>query len=710
MVKFIAALILSTTFAHAQFCLTDAECASQLMRVQVAPGVLAQSGGNTSLEFLNPMLQQLADSDFLRDQLRQPFTLTPLHVPHFREVCERRQAQQDPNYRNLNCRAESLCADKSMPAVVRTELCFNFPCSLLEGQLQVGACGDVSAIYPGQISFPNPLQIRDVQTSNERISLENGRVRLCLTMDSFDAAIDISVGLQTEGTTLADRGIQLRNVNPRLDGPRNVCISARVNLASNNVLEDIQFDVEGGTFTSDAMLRDMAQRMSLSGLAGYDPQQVELIKQEVMPAVMHPIRSSIETGVKEALAKTLQDQVAQGAAYLRQAQGDQALRVDAQSFISEIGVKNMMVQNPLAVLECATISETGGQIPANHACIGLPAPSFSEGGTPVDEYSSTINQNTRMRYFFALSDLRRAIDNYDGTSNVTSDNVKSRLERIRNMLIAANNGRETYDSQQISGMIRLIEEAQARANIPRFLELQTRVGQGMTGVGVAMEEICDANRPSAHLNRSMPGCPIQVYADLNDMNRLLRRMWENGQMCERGRGPFVPERDAQGQVVRNGIGQPRGTGCYINAGLGCYLDEPPQLTYNATTRRYQTRIRMKSCYHNGFFGILAFGSDLNIDYSFQPRACHNGDFCAENPRVSSTLVPGTGRGALSGGWISDKIGEAIRDGVREGLGSAIRLPLASATGVLGSVPLRAQGRVDVGAGYFGACLEVDPNN
>jgi len=654
----------------------------------------------------------VADSDFLQDQLTQPFPLKPLYVPHFREVCERRQAQQDPAYRGLNCRAESLCADRSLTEAVRSELCFNFPCSLLEGQLQVGKCNGVQALYPGQISFPRPLQIRDIQTSNERISVEGGRVRLCLTMESFEASVDISIGVQTTGTALADRAMELSNVNPRLDGPRNICISARVNLAADSVLEDIQFDVEGGNFTSDAMLREMAMRANLSGLQGYSQQDLNLLKEQVLPAIMHPIRASIETGVKEALAKTLQEEIAAGTGQLRAAQGSQALRVDAQSFVSEIGVRNMQAQNPLAVLECATIQATGGRIPADHACIGLPAPAFSEGATRVDDFTSTINENTRMRFFFANADLRRALfDVTETETNVTSENIKQRLQRIRNMLRAANGGRDTYESQEIDGMIRRIEEAQARANIPRFLELQSRVSSGMTGVGVAMEDICDANRPSAHLNRSMPGCPIQVYADLNDMNRLLRRMWENGQMCENGRGAFVPARNEQGQVLTNQIGQPRGTGCRLYAGMGCYLDEPPQLTYNASTRRYQTRIRLKSCYHDGFFGILAFGSDLNIDYSFQPRACHNGDFCAENPRVTPTLVAGTGRGALAGSdWISNKISEAIQDGVRDALGSAIRLPLASATGVLGAVPLRAQGRVDVGAGYFGACLEVDPSN
>ena len=92
------------------------------------------------------------------------------------------------------------------------------------------------------------------------------------------------------------------------------------------------------------------------------------------------------------------------------------------------------------------------------------------------------------------------------------------------------------------------------------------------------------------------------------------------------------------------------------------------------------------------------------------KACHNGDFCVDSPNVNWKVVPGTARFALqSGAMFNETVMNALNKGITQGLGQTIRLPLASATGVLGDVPLKSEGRVDTGAGFFGACLKPDLN-
>lgn len=698
-----AALILLTHDSSAQTCFGEAQCASQLVRVALAENALtSSSNGIQGLPFLMPFVEAGANSAAFAQLTQTPFPLRPLDMPHSKERCWQEKREGDPLYAQLDCDGPSLCALSTLHSTVREQLCFRLPCPVLEGSLQVGACQGVEMVYPGQISFPEPLRIERLAVAPKDVKIENGRVKMCVLVNELELRMSTAFALNTQGTQLADETLTIANINPRLDAAREVCISARVNLSGTEPLEDVRLEVPGGPFISDAILRDAATRLNVQGLSGYSPADIQAIQSEVVPVLFQPMRSSIEEGIKTGLSEVLRTSVRESVGELRQ-QFDQgrALRVDAGALMTELGVANMRVQDPLAILECATIQRGGGQIPPGHSCLGMENVGTSQG---------VITQQTPVSYFFAFNRVRSAVLNAADTTNVTSENIRQRLLRIKEQLLTMSDF-EPWDIDYIDEVIGSITVAQTNANLPRFMELQAQLGTAMTGVGLSLPDICDAASPSSHAGRSIPNCPIQVYSDLDDMNALLRRMWENGQMCEDGRGPFVPERDSAGQPQFYSSGMPRGSGCKLKMnGLTCYLKAPPQLRYIASSRRYATSVQMEKCFHYGFLGIGKFGGDLNINYNFKAKACNNGDFCAESPNVNWSVVPGTARFALeNGAAFNETVMDALNDGISGALGSTVRLPLASATGVLGSVPLRSEGRVDTGAGFFGACLEVDAN-
>lgn len=700
---FAIALIVMTHQAQARPCFGEADCASQLVRVAVASNALTSAtSGESQLPFLLPLLEAGADSAAFNQITQTPFPLQTMGMPHSKERCWQEKREGDPLYAQLDCESKSLCALPNLNRTVREQICFKLPCELLEGSLQVGACQGVAEIYPGEISFPDPLRIEKLAVTPKAVTIENGRVKMCVQINELELKMSASVALNTQGTQLADEALTIGNINPRLNTPREVCISSKVNLSGIEPLEDVRLEVPGEVFISDAILRDAASRLSIEGLSGYSPTDIQAIQNEVIPVLFQPMRSSIEEGIKTSLGDVLRSKVRESVAEYREqfAQG-RALRVDAGALMTELGVANMRAQDSLAVLECATIQKSGAQIPAGHSCLGLPNVGTSD---------EPITQQTSVSYFFAFNRLRDDVQQFASSTNVTSENIRQRLIRVREQLQALPDVM-SWDVDKITEVIDAITVAQTNANLPRFMELHAQLGTGMTGVGLSLPDVCDANNPSAHEGRSIPNCPIQVYSDLNDMNALLRRMWENGQMCQEGRGAFVPERSSAGQPQFYNSGMPKGTGCKLEmSGMTCYLKSPPQLRYVSSSRRYATSVQMEKCFHNGFLGIGKFGGDLNINYNFRAKACNNGDFCASNPNVNWSVVPGTARFALqNGAAFNQTVMNALNEGISGALGSTVRLPLASATGMLGSVPLRSEGRVDTGAGFFGACLEVDAN-
>jgi hypothetical protein len=343
--------------------------------------------------------------------------------------------------------------------------------------------------------------------------------------------------------------------------------------------------------------------------------------------------------------------------------------------------------------------------------VGLPF--WNNTITPENFDSPLINE---------LMELKRLAD----TMQITSESVKQRLIALKDLIRAQHDefarpddpphfveGRrqalEDNIKEFIDPIVDRISRNQLDSQVFNFIEIQDQLQGGASrNVGVSVPDICSDTRPSPHARREMRNCPVQAYVDLNEMNQVLDRLWRAGRLCQQGRGPYVPEQE-YGQQKYDTEGKPVGSGCYMEvSGMGCYLNNAPQINYDARTRKYKTSIKLKACYRGPvMFGQGRIGGDFNIDFSFTPKACNGGDFCMDNPAVNWKVVPGSERFALRpSSMLNNIVNETIQNSINSALSDTIRLPLASGVGPLATIPLEAEGRIDTGPGFFGACLKL----
>jgi hypothetical protein len=703
---------------YGQYCLDDSQCRSQLLRVEVA----ANAMGPGNVQQLMPALRSLSQSGLLQNALKRGFDLQPLSFPHSVETCAREKAEGDANFQNIDCNSKTLCSQANLKPVVREQICFKLPCPILEGTLQVGACANVEDIYPTTISFPGQLEIQNIKLTPTSVNVVGPRARLCFRVDELQLHMSAQLALDTANTQLPDSSIQIGNINPRLDQPHEACVSARVDLTSANPVSDIQVENPAGPFISDQMVREASQALRVTGLSGYPAQALQSIQAEVVPALFQPLRASIEDGIQKSLAATFQNELEKVIRPLTAATAGQSLFVNGQGFMSELGLANLEVHNQMARVECAALRGARRPIPPAHACIGLPE--FGDETITTDFDSPVINELMNLQWkmqgknitseslkqrLVALKDvLRQQVDEFPPQPNDSPSVVAMHLEGHQAMI-------QNYLSEYVDPMLAQIETAQLQGQLYNFIEIQNQLQQGQsTNVGMSLPEICSATNPSPHAGRDIPNCPIQAYVDLNEFNKVLARMWETGAICQTGRGKFVPRLNSAGQPMQTAEGKPLGTGCYMEmSGMGCYLKSPPQIRFDTATRKYEVPLQLEKCFYPGVqllfmnTGLGRFGADFNIDFAFRPKACHNGDFCMENPDVNWAVVPGSGsQGLGDDSWLQSIITGEIGKALNGALGNTIRIPLASGAGALANVPLQAEGRVDSGPGFFGACLEV----
>jgi len=705
--------------AYGQYCLDEAKCRSQLLRVEVAANVL----GRGNVQQLMPGLQALSESSLLQTNLERGYPLQPISFPHSKEVCVREKAEGDPSFQNIDCESKTLCSDGSLTAAARAQLCFKLPCPIIEGTLNVGACNGVAEIYPTDISFPGALTIDKIRLSPTSVNLVGDRARLCFRVNELEINMSTRLVIDTANTQLPENNIQIDNIKPRLDQPRELCLTARVNLTSANPISEVRVENPSGEpFISDQMIREAAQGLRVSGLSGYPADALQAIQSEVVPVLFQPLRASIETGIQQSLGETFEKELKRVIQPLTAATNGQSLFVNSQSFMSELGLSNLDIREQLSRVECAALAGAGRPIPPSHSCIGLPEFGDSVVTTAFD--SPVINELMTLEWKMK-------------GKNITSESIKQRLIALKEVLLQQinefpprpddppstvqmiNEGHaeslQRLNRDYIDAMVGQISTAQLEGQLYNFIEIQNQLQRGQsTNVGMSLPEICSATNPSPHAGREIPNCPVQAYVDLNEFNQVLTRMWESGRMCQRGRGRFVPRLDSAGQPMESAEGEPLGTGCYMEmSGMGCYLKTAPQIQFDSATRKYKIPLKLEKCFYPGVpflwmnTGIARFGADFNIDFAFQPKACSNGDFCMENPDVDWSVVPGSGtQGLGDASWMQNMITGKIGQALNSTLGNTIRIPLASGAGALANVPLQAEGRVDSGPGFFGACLEI----
>ncbi len=692
----------STAWAQPN-CVEESQCQSQLLRVEISNSILSNSG-----ESFLPALRAFSESSTLSSLIQRSYPLEPFAFPHNPESCER-EKRSNPLFADINCSEPGLCGKSDLNAEVRERICFKLPCPLFEGTIHVGKCDAASDIYPNQISFPAPVTINKINLTPTRVDFNNGQATLCFRINELNLNLDVRLGLDTRGTRLPDNGIGIGNVNPVLDGPRDICMSANVNLASGTPVTNLVVTPQGDTpFISDNMIRTASRSLNITGLSGYPSDQLERIKGEIVPVIVQPLRDTVEDAVKSSLATVFEQEINRLAG---QSRGSSSHLVSSQNLSSELGIGNLQIRNQLAITECAALKGALQPIPQNHPCVGLPY--FNSTITPENFDSPLINE---------LMDLKRVADNMQ----ITSESVKQRLLALKDLVRRQHDefarpddpphfieGRrealEDNIKEFIDPIVDRISRNQLEGQVFNFIEIQNQLQGGVSrNVGVSVPEICSDTRPSPHARREMRNCPVQAYVDLNEMNQVLDRLWRAGRLCQQGRGPYVPTLE-HGQQKYDSEGRPEGSGCYMEiSGMGCYLNNAPQINYDARSRKYKTSINLKACYRGPvMFGQGRIGGDFNIDFSFTPKACNGGDFCMDNPAVDWKVVPGSERFALRPSSIlSNIVNDTIQSSINKALSDTIRLPMASGVGPLATIPLEAEGRIDTGPGFFGACLKL----
>ncbi len=683
------------------------DCKSQFIRVDIAENALnpAAVGG------LLPALETLSGSQFLKTALERKFPVDPISFPHSAETCKREKSEGDPTFATIDCDARDICSNPKYKGEVREKLCFKLPCPLFEGNLQVGKCGPVTDIHMTRISFPTDIQIEKIDFTPTKVEFKDNVANLCFLMKDLSIKLGTNIDVDSSETRLADKVLQISNVNPRLNKPTGLCLSANVNLSSQTPITNVKLTTpDKNPFINDDILRAAAQKMVLKGMGGYKHEDLEAIKSELFPVILNPIRDPLEEVLKDKLGKVFEEQIQK---VIRPFRSD-SLSIDGSTYTSELGVANLEVRDQVSKLECAFSKAAGERVSADHPCIGL-----SIGSRPL----TTDLDETFLTPFFQLDALRRMLEK----KVVTSEAIKQRLLAMKEVA-----KREALDPksplpadlkessrrsnikrslEQLDALVAKIDKAQMESQIIKVIEIQNGINGGNfpSSVGLVLPNLCGPEA-SPHANRKIPGCPIQTYIDLQEFDKVLAGMWKSGQLCMEGSGDYRPVLDAAGKPVYNKHGEPEVKGgCKMNLnGLGCYVQHPPKLTYDRKSKQYKVDLSLKGCYHGGkIFGLGKFGADFKVDLAFQPKVCGAGDLCIDKPKVKWAVAPGSCRLAIcKESWLSSRVISSIDESITEALKDTLKIPLASGIAGLSGLPIRAEGRVDAGPGYFGICLEL----
>jgi len=119
-------------------------------------------------------------------------------------------------------------------------------------------------------------------------------------------------------------------------------------------------------------------------------------------------------------------------------------------------------------------------------------------------------------------------------------------------------------------------------------------------------------------------------------------------------------------------------------------------------------MKTKECFRGAvILGQGKVAGDINFDIGYTPSICEQGDFCLKDGQAQWSVVPGTARFALKdSSWFNGIVKKTVDKKLNELIGQTIRIPLSSGEGPMSKIPLEAEGRIDKGPGYFGACLKA----
>ena len=674
------------------------QCRSQLMRMQVDRSALSGALQNSQTIQRNaiPALQAFIGSDAFKESFIKDYPIEPVGFPFDKETCLREKAR-DQVYRNINCDDPNLCGSPDVAEVIKARLCFSLPCSFVMGS-RMDQCQPDSTARPKTLNFTDPISLKAIDIVPQNLTLDGNTIRSCFRINSL--SLGISLGIDFENRTQTFQSIGLNKLELDLDGPREVCLSANVDFSRSPVLSGVRLEnVTQQPFVSNAMIDRSIRSATVTGLTGYSPETLEIIKLSGFPPMARHFRPRIEDAFANVLSTTFETTVAGYLSGISGNSGPSRLDTPADSMISELGVGNLAIKKYVDLLDCSLMKKEKKIIPADNPCLTT---NYSSSNTTL------FNQTSIPTPERAAQRLREAMGRNE---NVTSESLRRRVVGLAPRFTALNLS-PLYE-REIAPLAQQISAAQTNSTLTSGIEMMGQLNQNsQLSVGFCLPEICDQERPSSHEGRNIPNCPIQTYVDINELNNLMRAMYHSGRLCHRGRGDFVPERGSRSEILREN-GFARGSGCIFAIeedpdGLRCYLNGPPTMAFDPATNKYNVSLKTRECFRGGaFIGQGKIGGDIDFNIGFTPSICNGGDFCLENGSAAWNVVPGTARHALrESSWLNSIIRRKIDSNLREMVSSSMRFPLSSTQGPLSNIPLVPEGRVDMGDGYFGACLKI----
>lgn len=761
MVMFIVCLFFSLSTALAQTCWGPGQCQSPLVKVQLGQSALEDPSGHSLTALGSPLLA-------LKAQDLPVFTIPTITLPTRGQACAL-EKKINPLFAQVDCNNKKLCVDSSVPKEVREKICYGLMCQLLEGDKQSGYCQSETTIFPTELSF-GPLQITDLKLSHEKVSVNNGEAEICVTIESLALSTSVDLSIDVGQSALKDKTIHISNIRPALDSPpRLVCAHAHLEIGSPNPISNLRIEFKTPLISTE-MLAAASPALQIDGLQGYSAKSIKDVQSALVPVLLQPLLQSTEDAIASSLERVIERQsqkLANG-----EAQAGVAKLINIADMSSELGFANIEAKGLLSELECLyardifesyQVEDPRNPLVFNSAEVPIPElrpylkeckpwqdqrlaqemddckrfrelDQMSQGGrSPRGCDEAQVRQNMVLKLDSDTHFKEQGFNEFIEKNNVTSQDIERRLIALRELVknkkfnlddpIHEEFERNTLATRiayrvdtYIDPNIQMIQQKRAEANIPNLLALNSRISNHQTqDLTAGLAELCD--EASTIIGREVKDCPtIQLHADLSVLNKMLKRMWENGQMCKRGRGAYAPSNPRYGDK-----GQPLGSGCFIEMqGMGCYVNSPPRIEYDKAHNRYAIpEVDLLDCFHwpDPIIQLGAAGADFKIGLTFNPTLCSNGDFCLSDMKITQDCAKEfpcytNGRFALreknaeqSESPLKGVVVAALKK-ASGALGSVIRIPLTTGVKDLENVPIHVR-KLDKGEGYFGVCAEID---
>ncbi len=700
MIKMILLLLFTISVAHAGLkadaLICDDNCQSQLLRLDVDNGALQNMLTSKDVSSsLMPSLKNLMSTGTFAKQFESDYPMDPMGFPFNKEQCLKDKKSGLAAYKSVDCEDGMLCSNSTVPEQVRSDLCFSLPCSMIKGSVGMSQCPPGGSAKPTTISYPVPIKIQKIDLTPLNVNVQGKNLKGCFKLNDLQTTLGIEIGFdQTTGIKYDNIGMD--NLNVKLDSPREICMSATIDMLAEHPISNVKIEPQGKDFVSDEMINDASKLANLRGLSGYSPAALEVFKLSVMPQLARHFRPTIEKAVAASLAWSFERQLVtiMGTDGPR---GIASIAVPSDSLISEMGVGNVAVNKYVDLLQCAINKKEGLIIQPNNPCLNEPFRFKNGNNLNVKDIPDPIK---------ATELLKTELGKYD---QITSELMRQRLLGMEDSFRGFN--QEDYFKKNVLPIADKITVDQKDSPLSQGIHLLTQLSDGgqHTKLGISVPKICNQSKKSPHEGHSIANCPVQAYVDFDELNGLLKVMYDSGRLCHKGKGDYTPDRGRDGKQLYKNDGSPQGQGCLFMIeddpnGMRCFLNGPPKISYDSGKKGYKIEIKTKDCYRGPVIaGQGKVGGDINFDVSFVPGFCGQ-DFCLDKGEANWNVTKGTERFALrESSFLNSIVKKTIDTKIRDVLKDSIRLPMNQ--GPLGALPMEPDGRVDKGEGYFGACLK-----